>query len=74
MHLKIRTKDLALISIYAALYAGLVVGLGFISYGPIQFRIADAMVASVPLMGIPGVLGHTLGVFIGNIFLARRLT
>ena len=35
MHLKIQTKDLALISIYAALYAGLVVGLGFISYGPI---------------------------------------
>ena len=26
------------------------------------------MVAAVPLLGIPGVLGHTLGVFIGNIF------
>ena len=70
VHLKIRTKDLALISIYAAVYAGLVVGLGFISYGPIQFRIADSMVAAVPLFGIPGVLGHTLGVFIGNIFSA----
>jgi uncharacterized membrane protein len=66
--MKIRTKDLALISIYAAVYAGLVVGLGFISYGPIQFRIADSMVAAVPLLGLPGVLGHTLGVFIGNIF------
>jgi len=66
--LKLKTKDLALISIYAALYAGLVVGLGFISYGPINFRLADAMVAAVPLLGLPGVLGHTLGVFIGNLF------
>ena len=52
---------------YAALYAALVVVLGGFSYGPIQVRIADSMVAAVPLLGIPGVLGHTLGVFIGNI-------
>ena len=26
------------------------------------------MVSAVPLLGVPGVLGHTLGVFIGNIF------
>jgi uncharacterized membrane protein len=68
MKLKIRTKDLALISIYAALYSALVVVLGGISYGPGQVRIADSMVAAVPLLGIAGVLGHTLGVFIGNIF------
>ena len=67
LKLKIKTKDIALISIYAALYAGLVIGLGGISYGPGQVRIADALVAVVPLLGIPGVLGHTLGVFIGNI-------
>jgi uncharacterized membrane protein len=66
--LKLKTKDLALIAIYAALYAALVVVLGGISYGPIQVRIADSMVAAVPLLGIPGVLGHTLGVFIGNLF------
>jgi len=66
--LKLKTKDLALIAIYAALYATLVVVLGGISYGPIQIRIADSMVAAVPLLGLPGVLGHTLGVFIGNIF------
>lgn len=66
--MKLKTKDLALIAIYAALYAALVVVLGGISYGPIQVRIADSMLAVVPLLGIPGVLGHTLGVFIGNIF------
>ena len=65
--MKLRTKDIALIAIYAGLYAALVIELGGISYGIINFRIADAMVAAVPLLGIPGVLGHTLGVFISNI-------
>jgi len=68
MNLKMRTKDLAVISIYAALYAALVVVLGAFSYGPVQVRVADSMLAAVPLLGIPGVLGHTLGVFIANIF------
>jgi uncharacterized membrane protein len=68
MKLKIRTKDLAVISIYAALYAALVVALGAFSYGPVQVRIADSMLAAVPLLGMSGVLGHTLGVFISNIF------
>jgi uncharacterized membrane protein len=60
MHLKIRTKDIALIAIYAALYAALVVVLGPFSYGPIQIRIADSLLAIVPLLGLAGVLGHTL--------------
>ena len=68
MHLKIHTKNLAVIAIYAALYAALVVVLGGYSYGPIQVRIADSLVAAVPLLGLPGVLEHTLGVFIANIF------
>jgi uncharacterized membrane protein len=63
-----KTKDLAIISLYAALYAALVIVLGGISYGPIQVRLADSMVAAVPLLGISGVLGHTLGVFISNLF------
>ena len=66
--MKIRSKDSALIAIYAALYAALVVVLGGISYGPVQVRIADTMLAVVPLLGLPGVLGHTLGVFIANVF------
>ncbi len=68
MQLKIKTRDLALISLYAALYAALVIVLGGISFGPVNIRIADAMVGAVPLLGIPGVLGHTLGVFVGNLY------
>ena len=66
--MKLGSKDLALIAVYAALYAALVVVLGGFSYGPVQVRIADSMLAAVPLLGLPGVLGHTLGVFIANIF------
>jgi Predicted membrane protein len=50
------------------LYAALVVVLGAFSYGPLQIRIADSLVAAVPLLGIAGVLGHTLGVFVANVF------
>ena len=67
-NLKIQTKDLTIIGVYAALYAALVVVLGGFSYGPIQVRVADSLVAVVPLIGLPGVLGHTLGVFIANMF------
>jgi uncharacterized membrane protein len=67
-NLKIQSKDITLIGLYAALYAALVVVLGGFSYGPIQVRIADSLLAVVPLLGLPGVLGHTLGVFIANMF------
>ncbi len=66
--MKIQSKDITLIGLYAALYATLVVVLGGFSYGPVQVRIADSMLAVVPLLGLPGVLGHTLGVFIANMF------
>ncbi len=63
-----KTKTLALISVYAALYAALVLFLPGLSYGPLQVRVADSLVAAVPLLGIAGVMGHTLGVFIANLF------
>ena len=63
-----KTKKLALISMYAALYAALVIFLPETSYGPIQLRIADSLVAAIPLFGFAGVLGHTLGVFISGAF------
>lgn len=66
--MKIKTKSLALMTMYAAVYAAFVVVLGGFSYVPIQVRIADSLLAVVPLLGLPGVLGHTLGVFIANLF------
>ena len=66
--LNLKSKDTALITVYAALYAALVVVLGPFSYGPVQIRVADTMLAAVPLLGVAGVLGHTLGVFTANLF------
>jgi len=63
-----KTKTIALTVVYAALYAALVIVLAPISYGPLNVRIADAMVALVPLFGWAGVVGQALGVFISNIF------
>jgi uncharacterized membrane protein len=65
---KNQSKTVALIAVYASLYATLVVVLGELSYGPIQLRVADTMLAAVPLLGWAGVLGHTLGVFVANMF------
>ncbi|MFA7397173.1 MAG: QueT transporter family protein [Candidatus Bathyarchaeia archaeon] len=66
--MKISTKNLAISASYAALYVALVVALGPFSYGPLQIRVAGALLAIVPLLGITGVLGHTLGVFVANLF------
>ena len=66
--MKNRSKTVALITVYASLYATLVVVFGELSYGPIQLRVADTMLAAVPLLGWAGVLGHALGVFVANMF------
>jgi uncharacterized membrane protein len=67
VQIKLQTKQIALIALYAALYAVLVNAIPGLSFGPLNLRVADAMLGAVPLFGIAGVLGHTLGVFIGNI-------
>ena len=63
-----KTKNLAIASMYAALYVTLIIVFMETSFGPIQLRIANVLITTVPLFGFAGVLGHTLGVFIGNIF------
>jgi uncharacterized membrane protein len=53
---------------YAALYVALVVVFEPISFGFFQVRIANVMVATVPLLGFAGVLGQAIGVFSANLF------
>jgi uncharacterized membrane protein len=67
MKFKLQTKQIALIALYAALYAVLVNSIPGLSYGPLNLRVADAMLGAVPMLGIAGVLGHTIGVFVGNL-------
>ena len=65
--MKLQTKQISLIAIYAALYAVLVNVIPGLSFGVLNLRMADALLGAVPLLGIAGVLGHTLGVFVGNL-------
>jgi len=66
--MKIQSRDLAIIAIYSALYVTLTISLQPISYGAFQLRVAGALLATVPLLGKAGVLGHAMGVFIANLF------
>ena len=60
------TRKIAMIGIVAALYAVITLVLGFISYGPIQFRIAEIMTL-LPLFGKEYILALTLGCFLANV-------
>ena len=62
------TKDIALTTVFAALYATLVIALAPISYGPLQLRVADAMIPLAMVFGWPVVTGVTIGCFVGNFY------
>lgn len=66
MKKNIKTEFLVKSAVVAALYAALTMTLGFISYGPIQFRIAEVMtlLAFIDPLYIPGLV---LGCAISNI-------
>ena len=60
--------DMALIAIFAALYAIGVITLAPISYGIIQVRIADALIPLSAIFGFPAILGVTIGCLVANIY------
>ncbi len=57
---------MALAAVLAALYAAYVFYFGFVSFGPLQFRLVDALLPLSVLLGFPAVAGVTIGCFIGN--------
>jgi uncharacterized membrane protein len=65
--MKIKTKDLALTTIYAALYAALVIVLSPISFGLAQFRIAGALRPAIAKKWILA-FGYGIGVLAANFF------
>ena len=60
------SKQIALISIFAALYAIGVISLAPFSYGLVQVRVADALLPLSIVFGMPVVIGLSLGTFIAN--------
>ena len=67
LNFKSNSKYLAEVAIIAAIYAVLTVTLSWISYGQIQFRVAEALLVLV-LYKKSGPAGLILGCFIANIF------
>jgi len=66
--MNINTKKIAVMAIFAALYAVGVIYLAFMSFGPIQVRIADAMLPLSMIFGLPSALGLTLGCFVSSVY------
>jgi uncharacterized membrane protein len=63
----LKVKDLALASIFAALYAILVILLAVISFQLVQVRIADALIPLSIVFGWPAVIGVTVGCIVSNV-------
>ena len=72
--MKFDSRDLALTAVFAALYVIInvaetfIVGTPVFTYGPIQLRIADCLLALAALFGWPVVGGVTLGCFVANAY------
>ena len=67
MHKKNTTLFLAVNAVIAALYAALTIALAPISYGPLQFRVSEALTA-LPFLMPGSVLGITLGCVLANLY------
>ncbi|GAJ04381.1 unnamed protein product, partial [marine sediment metagenome] len=65
-----KSKEIALGSVLGALYLVLGVILQPWSFGFIQVRVACAMIPLIALVGMPGVIGVTIGHFIFNSYFA----
>jgi uncharacterized membrane protein len=71
---KFDSRDLALTAVFAALYVIVNVaetfflGSPFFTYGPIQLRLADCLIALAALFGWPLVGGVTLGCVLTNAY------
>jgi len=65
--MQIKTRDLSLITIYAALYAAMVVVFAPLSFYALQFRVAGVIRPGIARMRLLAV-GYALGVVVGNLF------
>jgi len=72
--LKLDSRDLTLTAVFAALYAviNLVQALSPFGnpsiYGPVQLRVSDFLIALAALLGLPVVIGVTVGCALVNAF------
>ncbi len=65
---RMNTREISLTAVIAALYAAIVIILAPISFGPIQLRVADALIPLAALFGLPAVYGVALGALVANTY------
>jgi len=65
--LKIETKDVALVSIFASLYAVLVYFFAPLSFYALQFRVAGVLRPAIAKKWVLSI-GYAVGVIVGNLF------
>lgn len=65
--MELKTRDLTLVAIFAAIYASLVAALAPISFSAFQFRMAGVIRPGIAKKRIL-VIGYAIGVLIGNMF------
>ena len=66
MKLNIKIRSIVYAGILAAIYAGLTILLSFMSYGPIQFRIAEALTV-LPYFSPFAIAGLTIGCLLSSL-------
>ncbi|MGA3112697.1 MAG: QueT transporter family protein [Candidatus Bathyarchaeia archaeon] len=66
--MKLNAKQLAVMAIFAALYAIGVIELAPISFGIVQVRVADAMLPLAMIFGLPSAIGLSLGCVVSNVY------
>jgi len=66
--MRLDTKKLAVVTVFAALYAVGVIFLAPISFGIVQVRVADALLPLSMFFGLPCALGLSLGCVVSNVF------
>lgn len=66
--MKLNAKKIAVMTIFAALYAVGVIVLAPISFSIVQVRVADALLPLSMIFGLPSALGFGLGCVVSNVY------
>jgi len=66
--MNLNAKKLAIMAVFASLYAVIVIELAFISFGAYQVRVADAMLPLSMIFGLPSAVGLSLGCMVSNVY------
>jgi uncharacterized membrane protein len=66
--MRLNSKKLMVVAVFAALYAVGVIVLAPISFGVFQVRVADAMLPLSMIFGLPSALGLSLGCIVSNVY------